>query len=73
MLDLIEVELTRVRKMAEHAGDEFLLYLIDMAIIEANAKARSRRESPELAHPVALTRDDCGFSPRTTPEFQVVH
>ncbi len=41
MLDLIEIELTRVRRMAEHADDGFLLYLIDMAILEANRRARS--------------------------------
>ena len=31
--------------MAEQAGDGFLLYLIDMAIIEANAKARASNEN----------------------------
>ncbi len=72
MLDLIEIELTRVRKMAEHAGDDFLLYLIDIAIIEANAKARSRREDAEMSNPVILTRDDRRFPAKRTPEFQVV-
>jgi hypothetical protein len=41
MLDLIEIELIRVRRMAEQAGDGLLLYFIDIAIIEANRKARS--------------------------------
>ena len=42
MIDLIEIELTRVRRMAEHADDNnFLLYLLDMAILEANRRARS--------------------------------
>lgn len=45
MLDLIEIELTRVRRMAEHADDGFLLYLLDMAILEANRRARSKGES----------------------------
>ena len=45
MLDLIEIELTRVRRMAEHADDGFLLYLIDMAILEANRRCRSMGES----------------------------
>ena len=45
MLDLIEIELTRVRRMAEHADDGFLLYLLDMAILEANRRARSLGES----------------------------
>lgn len=45
MFGLVEIELTRVRRMAEQAGDGFLLYLIDMAIIEANAKARASNEN----------------------------
>lgn len=44
MLDLIEIELTRVRRMAEQTDDRFLLYLIDMAILEANRRARSIAE-----------------------------
>jgi hypothetical protein len=47
MFDLIEIELTRVRRMAEQTDDTFLLYLIDIAIIEANAKARSNQEALE--------------------------
>jgi hypothetical protein len=45
MLDLIEIELTRVRRMAEHTDDGFLLYLLDMAILEANRRARSFAEN----------------------------
>ncbi len=33
--------------MAEQENDGFLLYLIDMAILEANAKARARNDSLE--------------------------
>jgi len=47
MFDLIEIELTRVRRMAEQTDDAFLIYLIDIAIIEANAKARSNRDALE--------------------------
>ena len=47
MLDLIEMDLTRVRRMAEQTDDGFLLYLIDMAILEANAKARACNDSLE--------------------------
>jgi len=47
MFDLIEIELTRVRRMAEQTDDAFLIYLIDIAIIEANAKARSNRDTLE--------------------------
>ena len=53
MLDLIEIELTRVRRMAEQADDGFLLYLIDMAIIQANARARARN-SLETLIPLSL-------------------
>jgi hypothetical protein len=42
MFDLIEIELTRVRRMAEQTSDGFLLYLLDMAILEANRRSRSR-------------------------------
>ncbi len=48
MLDLIEIELTRVRRMAEQADDSFPLYLIDMAIIQADARPRSRNSLEKL-------------------------
>ncbi len=51
MFDLIEIELTRVRRMAERAGDAFLLYLIDLAVIDANAKARAGNDN--FATPLA--------------------
>ncbi len=73
MLDLIEIELTRVRRMAEQAGDEFLLYLIDMAVIEAHARARSRRQSSEA---IQLGTPDCGdlrLTGETTPDFHIVN
>ena len=42
MLELIEIQLSGVRRMAQQQADcEFLLYLLDMAILEANLKARS--------------------------------
>ena len=71
MLDLIEIELKRVRKMAEQSGDGFLLYLIDLAIIEASVKARSRPESAETADPLGLTPNQRAFSPKTAPDFQI--
>jgi hypothetical protein len=46
-LQLIEIELTRARKMAEGPGDEVLRYLIDMAILEATSKNDSRGGSTE--------------------------
>ena len=47
MHELIEIELTRVRRMAEQVDDRFLLYLIDMAILEVHRKARSSKDSLE--------------------------
>lgn len=43
MLNRIEIELTRIRRMAQGADDTFLVYLIDMAILEANRSARSKK------------------------------
>ena len=51
MLGLIEIELIRVRKMAERNGNDFLVYLIDMAVVEANANARSSNNSLETLIP----------------------
>ncbi len=63
MYALIEIELTRVRRMAEESGDEFLAYLIDLAIIEANTKARAASHSLETAiTPEKL--ENSGFKPR---------
>ncbi len=41
MLDRIEIELTRIRREADHSGNRFLLYLLDMAILEANGGFRA--------------------------------
>jgi hypothetical protein len=41
MLDLIEIDLKRIRKMAEQADNRFLVYVIDMAILEAGRVARA--------------------------------
>ena len=56
MFGLIETELTRVRRLAKQAGNDFLVYLIDMAIIEANAKARSPNNSLEALVPRSQER-----------------
>ncbi len=71
MFELIEIELTRVRKMAEHADNGFLLYLIDIAIIEANAKARSAQNSLESILPLALERDDRSFARTPSHDLQL--
>ena len=42
MLELIEIQLTKICRMAQQQADGgLLLYLLDMAILEANLKARS--------------------------------
>ena len=50
MLDQIEIELTIIRRMAQDAGDSFLLYLIDMAILQANRVARSKKTGGTAAN-----------------------
>ena len=72
MFDLIEIELTRVRRMAEQTDDGFLLYLIDIAIIEANAKARSHKVSLETMIPSSLERDDQAFGLKPAPSLEIV-
>lgn len=72
MFELIEIELTRVRRMAEQADDGFLLYLIDIAIIEANAKARSMQNSLETIVPLALERDERSYGRKLSRDLQPV-
>lgn len=72
MFELIEIELTRVRKMAEQTDDGFLLYLIDIAIIEANAKARLNNGGIDSMKQRPPARDDRGIVLMTTPQPQVV-
>jgi hypothetical protein len=38
-LKLIEVELTMIRSMAAQVNDDYLLYIIDMAIAEVDSKS----------------------------------
>ncbi len=47
MFEEIQIELTTIRNAAEKSGDDFLAYLINMAIIQANAKARAGQTSLE--------------------------
>ena len=41
ILELVQFELSNARNMAEHADNGFLLYLIDMAILEVKRKSCS--------------------------------
>jgi hypothetical protein len=54
VFDLIAIELMEVRKMAQQAGEYLLVYLIDIAIIEAKAKACSGSNSLEALIPLSL-------------------
>jgi len=72
MFDLIEIELTRVRRMAEQTDDGFLLYLIDIAIIEANAKARSSKSSQETMISGPLERDNQIFALKSATDSHIV-
>jgi len=73
MLDLIEIELTRVRRMAEHADDGFLLYLLDMAILEANRRARSIAENRATAADEGqFSTSVNGAPPQSDGELEVV-
>jgi hypothetical protein len=38
-LRLIEAELIIIRRMAEHVNNDYLLYIIDMAIAEVDSKS----------------------------------
>ena len=53
VFDLIAIELMEVRKMAQQAGKYLLVYLIDIAIIEAKAKACSGSNSLEALIPLS--------------------
>ena len=58
MLDLIGIELTRIRSLAEQAGHDLLVYLIDLAILEANAPAFAHSDNPETPDAAPLWHDD---------------
>ena len=51
MYELILIELIRAGRMAEVAGEAFLLYLIDIAIIEAKRRSIADRRETVAAQP----------------------
>jgi hypothetical protein len=55
MFELVD-ELKRVRRLAEQLDAETLLYLLDLAIIEASAKADAYNVN--LAAPITRSRAD---------------
>jgi hypothetical protein len=73
MLDLIEIQLIKARRMARRADCDFLVYLIQMAIIEAKA----RRISPDNSLESLLESPSFLDAPHEkhsrTPCLKVVH
>jgi hypothetical protein len=51
MYELILIELIRARRMAEVVGEAFLLYLIDIAIVEAKRRSIADRRKTVAAQP----------------------
>jgi hypothetical protein len=70
MLDLIEIELKRIRKMAEQADNRFLVYVIDMAILEASRVARINA----IANPAfsAESHSSIGFTSPAAPRYMSI-
>jgi len=61
MYGLVRGELARVRRMIELTDDPFLLYLIDVAIIETDAL--SANESLETLDLLSPKRSDASLEP----------
>ena len=59
--------------MAEQTDDGFLLYLIDIAIIEANAKSRSSKNGLESLAPLSLERNAQESPQKPVPKLQFIH
>jgi hypothetical protein len=53
---LMEIELTKIRGMAEQVDDDHLVYFIDMAISEIETKLNYRNDSKEKsARPIVIS------------------
>ena len=52
ILRLIEVELGRVRDMAERANESILVYLVDMAILEVQSKIPTNSGKKDGSNPL---------------------
>jgi hypothetical protein len=70
MLDLIEIELKRIRRMAEEADNKFLMYVIDMAILEASRAARINA----MANPAYSAESDSSlaFTSTAAPRYTTI-
>jgi hypothetical protein len=54
---LIEIELTKIRGMAEQVADDYLVYFIDMAISEVETKLNYRNDNKEKSgRPIVILR-----------------
>ncbi len=76
LLELIEIELTRIRRTAgraaETADDGFLLYLLDMAILEVNRKAGACNHGAERHAEPQEVRESDDLRRKPTIELRVV-
>ena len=76
LLELIEIELTRIRRTAgraaETADDAFLLYLLDMAILEVNRKASTCNNGAEKVGEPQVVREGDNLRRKATVELRVV-
>jgi hypothetical protein len=53
---LIEIELTKIRGLAEQVNDDYLVYFIDMAISEVEARLNYRNDNKEKStKPVVIS------------------
>ena len=76
ILELVQFELSNARNMAEHADDGFLLYLIDMAILEVKRKVclrdtveKYRRRSENVPNTATVAdREACAAVTAPRPE-----
>ena len=56
--------------MAEPSGDRLLLYLLDMAIIEANGRYRKNNDHLERTDPEVMVSNRGNTEP--TPEVKII-
>jgi hypothetical protein len=63
-LELIDLELTKARIIAKKANFDFLVYLIDMAIIEARAKICTNESLETL---ISMSLNDNGEAQLQVP------
>jgi hypothetical protein len=55
---IIEIELTKIRGMAERVDDDHLVYFIDMAISEVGTKRSYRNDNKEKSAKLTVISGD---------------